>query len=161
MIYIFSFPTHFKIGYAKCPWKRLQRGFWHLSHPVALCGRLDRAELVFLFEGELRLEQGLHCALGPEVGEFYPNSRLDDVMSLLRTILVPVPFPVRPPLYFQAAEMKPCCGGEHGGFQREDHQMRSLACKGKTSECERCKRQISIRRDHRENHAKRCKGESA
>jgi len=157
MIYIFSFPTHFKIGYAKCPWKRLQRGFWHLSHPVALCGGLDRVELVFLFEGELRLEQGLHCALGPEVGEFYPNARLEEVMSLLRTILVPVPFPARPPPYFQAVEKKPCCGGEHGGFQREDHQMRSLACKGKTSECERCKRQISIRKDHQANHLKRCR----
>ncbi len=114
--------------------------------------------MALLFECGLRLGQGLHCAVGPDVGEFYPIARLEEVMSLLRTILVPVPFPVRPPLYFIVAEKKPCCGGEHGGFQREDHQMRSLACKGKKRECEKCKRQISIRRDHRENHNKRCKG---
>jgi hypothetical protein len=39
--------------------------------------------------------------------------------------------------------------------------MRSLACKGKTRECETCKRPISIRKDHQANHLKRCRGESA
>ena len=159
MIYVFSFDTHFKIGYAAtCPWRRLSAGFWHNVHPLELCGKLDQATLLFLFDGDEKLEQSMHAALVPDIGEFYSMDRMGDVMDFLRRVLVPLPIPDRPRLHARPPRKRPCCGADNGGYQRDDHHRRALVCKGKTRECEKCKRPISIRNDHQANHVKRCKG---
>ena len=161
MIYVFSFDTHFKIGYAAtCPWRRLSAGFWHNVHPLELCGKLDQATLLFLFDGDEKLEQAMHAALHPCVGELYPMERLGSVMDFLRRVLEPLPITDRPRLHDRPPRKRPCCGADNGGYQRDDHHRRALACNGKTSECEKCKRPISIRNDHQANHVKRCKGKA-
>ena len=108
MIYVFSFDTHFKIGYAaKCPRRRLSAGFWHNVHPLELCGKLDQATLLFLFDGDEKLEHSMHAALVPDIGEFYSMDRMGDVMDFLRRVLVPLPIPDRPRLYARPPAQAP------------------------------------------------------
>jgi hypothetical protein len=44
--YVFAWASHFKLGYAACPWNRLARG-WHDLHPPVLCGLLADPELLY------------------------------------------------------------------------------------------------------------------
>ena len=156
MIYIFAWASHFKLGYAACPWRRLASGFWHDLHPLALCGLLGDPELLYAFEGEQELEMAMHGVLGPAIGEFYDRARLEDTVSFLRLVLEPMPLPERPMLYIWPRRLRPCCGGDNGGYQRDDHMRRARATKGKTRPCERCGKKISVRVDHWKSHAKRC-----
>ena len=156
MIYIYGWPSHFKLGYARCPWRRLASGFRHDVHPPALCGLLGDPELLYAFEGEQELELAMHGALGPEIGEFYDRARLEATVSFLRLVLEPMPLPERPMLYIWPRRLRPCCGGDNGGYQRDDHMRRARATKGKTRPCERCGKKISVRVDHWKSHAKRC-----
>ena len=130
MLYIFSWPEPgwFKMGFAGCPYQRLQRGFWHNTHPPALCGRLNECVLLHAFAGDEAIEKALHDALGADCGEFYMASRLPEVLRLLCLTLERLPLPALPPAPVLPIMLKPCCGGEHGGFQRDDHRRDVHEC---------------------------------
>ena len=193
MIYIFAFGASWvKMGYTgRGPYERRQFGFWHNRHPPALCGRLDQCELVALFAGDEPTEKALHAALQPwtplgataakaaakaaakrrpkrrskrrSPGEFYPASRLESVLALLRCTLEPLPLPEDQGLAPKPPRKKPCCGVYHYGFERADHAARSFATKGKKGPCPVCGRLVSIRRDKLKLHQKsaRCKPTAA
>ena len=66
LLYLFSFGDGWvKLGCARCPYERLQRGFWQNVHPEALCNKLDDAKLLRLWAGTWTDEQALHAALLP------------------------------------------------------------------------------------------------
>ena len=161
MLYVFAFGTSWvKLGYTcRGPYERRQFGFWQNAHPPALCGRLDECELVALFAGDEPTEKALHAALQPSIGEFYPASRLEAILGLLRCALEPLPVPEDPRLEPIPPRKKPCCGGDHGGFERAEHAARSFATKGRTAPCDRCGIVVSIRKDKLKQHQKsaRCK----
>ena len=156
MIYIFAFPGFFKLGYASCPHRRRAMGFWHNSHPPGLCGRLGECTLTHLFEGTEDLERALHALLLPDHGEFYVEERLPGVLAMLALTLEPLPLPSEAHLAPQsqplASMLRPCCGGDHGGFQRDDHARRSYATRGEKAPCGVCGRVVSIRHDKLKQH---------
>ena len=60
LLYLFKFSDGWvKLGVARCPYERLQRGFWHNAHPAALCGKLDAARLLRVWAGDYAIEQAL------------------------------------------------------------------------------------------------------
>ena len=154
MLYLFGWPGWIKMGYAKrCPYDRLQLGFWHNDHPAALCGRLDECVLLHAFACDMATEEALHSALGPDCGEFYVASRLPELLGLLSMALEPLPLPpARPITPVLPKMMKPCCGGEHGGYQRDDHRRRSAATTGLKAPCPRCGKSVGVRRDKLKKH---------
>ena len=155
VIYIFEFPCNwFKMGYAsRCPYRRLDRGFWYNIHPQDLCHRLDDVRLLYLFEGDEATEIALRSALGPDIGEFYTMGRLAEVVGLLQRTLGPLPLPPpRPPVRTEPVVKRVCCGGPGG--MRADHKARSFATKGRTAPCELCGTVISIRTDKIKQHQK-------
>ena len=52
------------------PWNRIQKGFWTNIHPPELCQKLnpDNFELIFLFEGDERLERVMQSIFPPYAG---------------------------------------------------------------------------------------------
>ena len=156
MIYIFSFGPFFKMGYASLgPYERKAMGFWHNKHPEALCHRLDQCTLLHLYTGSEAMEKVLKAALVPDCGEFFLAARLQEVVGFLALCLEPLPLPEDPQLEPFPPRKKPCCGGEHGGFERAEHAARSFATKGKEAPCSRCGRVVSIRTDTLKRHQKR------
>ena len=162
MIYIFVWETHFKLGSCHAPFERLDRGFWHDVHPNELCGKLDDCRLTHLFNGDLKFEQILHELLIPDCGEFYRLSRLEETLHFLQLCLdaadLPESRPPGPPgrRVRPKTIMRPCCGGQHGAFQRDDHMRRSFVTKGKKAPCERCGKMLSVRRDKVKQHKEMC-----
>ncbi len=157
MIYIFAFPGFFKLGYASCPHRRRAMGFWHNSHPPGLCGRLGECTLTHLFEGTEPLERALHALLLPDHGEFYAAERLPQVLAMLALTLEPLPLPseaqgLLPPLPPPPSKLRACCGGDHGGFQRDDHARRSSVTRGVKAPCRICGRAVSVRHDKLKQH---------
>ena len=153
VVYVFEFPgSWFKVGYtAHCPYQRLDRGFWGNIHPPELCGRLDDARLLYLFEDDEATEKALHSALAPDIGEFYGPGHLVEVVGLLELVLHPLPLPTpRPAVRTQPVVKRVCCGGPGG--MRADHKARSFATKGQTELCEFFGKEISIRKDKKKQH---------
>ena len=152
MIYVFLFPGYIKLGFTSgCPYRRAAMGFWHNNHPKELCGRLAQCTLTHLYEGTLELEQALHAVLRG-TGEFYAIERLPEVLRFLSAVLEPLPLPQDPQLQPWAPRLKPCCGGDNRGFERDDHARRSFATKGKKAPCEICGSAVSVRRDKLKQH---------
>ena len=161
VLYIFEFPAYVKLGLAKrCPYERLQRGFWHNRHPPELCNRLDDVRLLHMFEGGLAEEQALHSALGPCCGEFYASHRLPELLSLIRCMLEELPLPPEPPVRLTPDHMKSGCCKRVSGLEtdqvcnRPDHEQRSLATRGKKAPCQRCGKLVSVRHDKLKQHQK-------
>ena len=153
VVYIFEFAAGWiKMGWAaRCPYIRYDRGFWYNIHPEELCGRLDEARLIRLFEGDEAIEKALHAAMGPDVGEFYAPGRLAEVVGLLELALHPLPLPTpRPAVRTQPVVKRVCCGGPGG--PRADHKARSVATKGQSAPCDRCGKIVSVRRDKLKQH---------
>jgi len=157
MIYIFVWESHFKLGSCNDPFERLERGFWHDVHPVELCGKLDDCRLAHLFKGDLQFEQILHELLIPDCGEFYRLRRFEEILHVLQLCLDAVELPeTRRPSVRSMTIKRPCCGGQHGTFQRDDHMRRSFVTKGKKAPCQRCGKMLSVRRDKVKQHRQRC-----
>ena len=155
VVYVFEFPGNwFKMGYHwRCPYERLDRGFWWNLHPDDLCGRLDDTRLLYLFKGDQATEKALHSALKADIGEFYAPGRLAEVVGLLKLTLDPLPLPPpRPPVRTQPVVKRVCCGGPGG--MRADHKARSFVTKGKTAPCGICGKIVSVRRDKLKQHQK-------
>ena len=153
VIYVFEFPGNWiKMGWAcRCPYERLDLGFWWNRHPDDLHGKLDDVDLLYLFEGDEATEKALHSALKADIGEFYAPGRLAEVVGLLKLTLDPLPLPPpRPPVRMQPVVKQGCCGGPGGS--RPDHARRSYATKGITAPCDRCGRIVSVRRDSLKRH---------
>ena len=157
MLYIFAFPGYVKMGYTRVgPYRRAEMGFWHNVHPSALCYRLDEWTLLHLFEGDEAIEKALHAALVPDCGEFYKDSRLAEVLGLMSLTLEALPLPAVQLFERRVSARRPCCGGDHSGFQRDDHRRRSAATVGRKAPCDRCGKRVSVRRDKLKAHQKSC-----
>lgn len=162
MIYIIIFGSYFKLGACADPGERMTRGFWHNTHPPELCGKLGDFTLLQLYEGCLSLERALHEILVPDVGEFYKTERLDTVLHFLELVLAQstrashVSHVRKPTDSSRERDRKPCCGGQHGGFERDDHMRRSFVTKGRKAPCERCGKMLSVRRDKVKQHLSSC-----
>ena len=150
LLYLFRFGDGWvKLGCAtKCPYERLQFGFWQNVHPEALCNKLDDAKLLRLWAGTWLDEQALHAALVKDCGEFYRAERTEEITSFIDNVLEPLPLP--PPQEVRCSKpiKRACCLKRAlDGKGREDHMFRSVATKGKTALCPKCGKQISIRND--------------
>ena len=159
VVYIFGFAGYVKLGVARrCPYERLQLGFWHDRHPAELCNRLDDCVLLHLFAGGLADEQALHSAFGSDCGEFYKSERLPEMLSLMRCMLEELPLPPPRPTVSAPLHVKGrCCRAAAGlpadsACNRADHNARSLATKGQTRPCPRCGKEVSVRSDKLKQH---------
>ena len=96
------------------PWNRIGNGFYTNSHPPELCNRLgqDNLELIFVFEGDQRLEKVIQNLFPPEKGEFWRDEDLDDMVQMLKLMAEEVSLPPRPSfLPSVTSEKLPCCTG--------------------------------------------------
>ena len=159
-IYIFGFGDWVKMGYtSEGPFERKARGFWHNSHPLALCKRLDACKLLYYWSGSLPLELALHEALVPECGEFYRAERLPEIVEFLGNVLEPLVLPEDPGLEQLPPRKLNCCdpGRRFPNFHREEHGCRSYATKGRTAPCRLCGTMVSVRGDKLKQHQKTAK----
>lgn len=155
VLYVFAFDGYFKLGYtAHCPYGRLAMGFWHCVHPPELCGRLGECALTHLFDGDEAIERALHAALIPDCGEFYKACRLEEVLGLVRLTLTQLPLPPHQKIATtpNPLQLRPCCGGSHRGYGRDDHKRRAAATKGKSVACPTCGKSVSCRNDKLKQH---------
>ena len=163
MIYLVSFSSHFKVGYASNMAGRMGRGFWHNLHPPQLCGRLDEFVLDYVFKGSLEIEKALHAALQPDVGEFYASSRFQEVSQFLFNALEFLSAPrwtVSSGIFhrrsrYQAyglGDLRSCCGGRSGAYVTREHHRRAKVTVGQRRACAICGQQVSIRIDHLKRH---------
>ena len=167
MVLLYLFQCHdgwLKLGVAAaCPYKELQRGFWHKVHPKELCNKLQTAKLMRVWAGDYATEQALHAALvtNPDHGEFYPAERTKEIVDFVDNVCEPLELPPEPQqMQFSQPIKRACCLGRAlGGHTREDHMCRSLATRGKTAPCPRCGKLISVRNDKLKQHqlGKSCK----
>ena len=136
MLYIFSVDTEWiKFGYTgqPNPWMRIRNGFWTNCHPSQLCNRLgpESLELLYVFEGDRRVEAVMQSLFPPTEYEFWDRSRLEAMVEMLRLMAEEFPVPPRPPLLCISDERLPCCNGgrEHAcdmcgkTFKREHLMM--------------------------------------
>ena len=118
MLYIFDVlgEDWIKIGFTAQldPWIRIANGFWTNIHPVELCGKLgpENLNLIFLFEGNVKLEAVIKSLFPPVIGEFWYKDRLDEIVGMLRLMTEELKIPTRPLLLDISGERLPCCGGE-------------------------------------------------
>ena len=156
MIYVFAFgDAYVKMGYHRsCPYRRRAEGFWHNVHPQALCGALDKCELLAAFRGNKATEEAIHAALvaEPGDGEFYPAARLQEILGFLEEVLLRLPLPADPGLAPWKPKKRACCEPKCHAFQRDDHFARSYATSGKKAPCPRCGASVSIRYDKLKQH---------
>ena len=118
MLYVFKVTgtAFFKLGWSEQgnPWDRIRNGFWTNSHPPELCQKLnpENLELIFLFEGDRRLELCMQSIFPPAHGEFWKDEDLDDMIQMLKLIAEEIPIPPRPCFpYTEHAEKLSCCTG--------------------------------------------------
>ena len=163
MIYLVSFATHFKVGYATNMAGRTGRGFWHDLHPPSLCRRLDEFVLEYVFQGSLDIEKALHAALRPDIGEFYVAARFAEVSQFLFNVLEFLSAPRwtassgifdRRSLRhaYRLGDLRRCCGGRSVAYVTGDHQRRAMVTVGQRRACTICGKQVSIRQDHLKRH---------
>jgi hypothetical protein len=122
-------------------------------HPLALCGKLDKAQLLCIWAGDHAIEQAFHSASQGDCGEFYRADHTEEIIAFLNNVLEPLPLP--PPQEVQCCKpvKRACCLGRAlDGKSREDHMFRALATKGKTAPCPKCGKVISIRKDKLKAH---------
>ena len=131
MLYFFKVvdSPFFKFGWTeqKNAWSRIQNGFWTNAHPPELCSKLnlENLQLMFLFEGDERLERALQNIFPPYAGEFWKDYDLDDMVNMLKFIAAEIPIPPRP------------C------FQHSGHMEMLACCTGVWHECWRCGKRFS------------------
>ena len=118
MLYIFKVvdSPFFKFGFTDQvnPWNRIQRGFWTNVHPPELCQKLDpdNFELIFIFEGDERLERVIQSLFPPYAGEFWKEDDLDEIVDMLKLITEEIRIPPRPCFqYTEHVEKLACCTG--------------------------------------------------
>jgi len=118
MLYVFKVVDlpWFKFGFTDQtnPWFRIQAGFWSNVHPKALCQKLDpeNFELIYLFEGDVKLERAMQSIFPPYAGEFWKADDLDDFVWMLKLITEEIPIPSRPCFVQTNAEKRlACCTG--------------------------------------------------
>ena len=118
MLYIFKLldAPWFKFGFTdqRNPWDRIQNGFWTNTHPPDLCQRLsaNNLDLIFLFEGDQRLERVIQSIFPPVRGEFWRESYLEDMVNMLKLIAEEIEIPSRPWFcHTDNVEKLACCTG--------------------------------------------------
>jgi hypothetical protein len=118
MLYVFKVTdtAFFKFGWTeqRNPWDRIQNGMWTNSHPPELCQKLnpENLELIFLFEGDRRLERAIQSIFPPAHGEFWEDEDLDDIIQMLKLMAEEIPIPPRPCFHYtEHAEKLSCCTG--------------------------------------------------
>ena len=116
MLYIFAAgPDWVKMGYTgqSSAWYRVVNGFWTNDHPEQLCGQLgaEDLELLYVFEGDRKVEAALKSIHPPDHGKFYQRGRLEELVGLLRHLAESRPVPPRPCLIPTSDERLACCGG--------------------------------------------------
>ena len=118
MLYFFKVTdaAFFKFGWTEKedPWDRIRNGFWTNSHPPELCQMLNPAnlELIFLFEGDRRLERAMQSIFPPAHGEFWKDEDLEGMVRMLKLIAEELPIPQRPWLPIaDHGEKLACCTG--------------------------------------------------
>ena len=161
-IYIFGYGDWVKMGYtSEGPFERKARGFWHDSHPRALCGRLDDCRLLHYWSGSLPLEEALHKVLVSDCpnSEFYRAERLPEILDFLGNVLEPLVLPEDPGLEQWPPRKLNCCDPDRRfqEFRREEHGCRSYATKGRTAPCGLCGAVVSIRTDKLKQHQRTAK----
>ncbi len=136
MLYIFELlgTDYIKFGYTGQwnPWMRIGNGFWTNCHPTELCNKLgpDNLNLLYLFEGDRKVEAVMQSLFPPFEYEFWKRSQLNDMLGMLRMMTEELPIPTRPQVLDVSVERLPCCDGgrEHpctvcGKVFRRDHLM--------------------------------------
>ena len=117
MLYIFKVRDFgfFKFGFTDQtnPWNRIQAGFWSNVHPKELCGKLDpeNFELIYLFEGDVKLERAMQSIFPPDTGEFWRADDLEDFVWMLKLLTEEIPIPPRPSFVKSDAKKLACCTG--------------------------------------------------
>ena len=133
MIYVLQFEKGWiKFGWARSWQQRALRGFWHLKHPPALCGKLDNYTVVSLFRGGTEEEEkSLHRSFEGRVGEFHPAKDLPAILDALGHLEVEA-----------VADSLQC-----------DRVVKQACCGGTVHKCFRCDMKFS-RREHLERHVR-------
>ena len=98
----------------------------------------ENLELMFLFEGDRRLELCMQSIFPPAHGEFWKDEDLDDMVSMLKLIVDERPVPSRPCFpYTEHVEKLACCTSilhgiwisTYSSHARERvHRKRKLEC---------------------------------
>ena len=117
MLYVFRVvdSQYIKFGWAerKNPYDRIINGFWTNDHPDELCGRLgaENLELIYLFEGDQKLERVIQSLFPPDRGEFWKEEDSDEMINMLKLIAKEIPVPRRPIIRQGLSEKLACCTG--------------------------------------------------
>ena len=125
MLYVYAVleSSYFKFGWTERhnPYDRINNGFWTNLHPDALCqkGNPENPEklgpenlnLIFLFEGDNKLETVIKSLFPPDCGEFWRNEVLGRMIDMVKQMAVMVPIPPRPEFYKNNVEKMACCTG--------------------------------------------------
>ena len=110
MLYIFEGlrSNYFKFGWTERhnAYDRIQNGFFTNIHPEELCqkGNPERPEklapsnlnLIFLFEGDSKLESVIKSLFPPDCGEFWRKEDLINMVDMLLLMTEQVSLPTRP-----------------------------------------------------------------
>ena len=160
------------------PWNRIQTGFWSNVHPDELCqkGDPERAEklapsnlnLIFLFDGDSKLESVIKSLFPPDCGEFWKEQDLESMVQMLKLMCEELPIPARPQFHpcDDVAKRACCtgklircftCGKNFKSFDKLFQHKRDVHEPGKFS-CSACGRKFA-RKDRRDKHVQNsCKG---
>ena len=118
MLYLFKVinSPFFKFGWTEKedPWDWIRNGFWTNSHPPELCQKLnpENLELIFLFEGDRRMERAMQSIFPPANEEFWKDEDLEDFVWMLKLISEEIQIPPRPcSAYTENVEKLACCTG--------------------------------------------------
>ena len=110
MLYVFEVleSNYFKFGWTERPnaCDRIQSGFWTNVHPEELCQKGDpenpaklapsNLNLMFLFEGDSKLESVIKSLFPAEPAEFWRKEDLIKMIDMLRLMTEEVSLPARP-----------------------------------------------------------------
>ena len=121
MIYIFEIieTNYFKLGFTKTEnvyYRIKNNGFYTNKHPTEICNKLGHIhlKLLFVYQGDISIENYIKKKFPPICGEFYNNSNLDLINAELAKITEPGYIFDKPnDDFFETVnfEKLPCCGG--------------------------------------------------
>ena len=118
MLYFFKVlnSPFFKFGWTERsnPWRRIESGFWTNIHPEELCGKLshENLDLIFLFEGDRKVESVMQSIFKPMYGEFWNDDVLDEMVQMLSLMTEKLQIPSRPDFHInENTEKLACCTG--------------------------------------------------